>query len=73
MLTEQQYNNLKAAWNDSLDLTEGYFMDVLGEKLSYSEAQKALGHSWLSQENKDTLEQVLNNLYTEEVVNNNFS
>lgn len=69
MLTEQQYNNLKAAWNKSLDL-DGFFTTNQG-KLAYDDAKNALSSasngSWLSENQKMELQKSFTKAYAVDI------
>lgn len=66
-ISEEQYNDLKARWNDNIETTSDFFFSN-GTMLNKSAAKQALDNitkqSWLSTSNKNALTAIYNSLYS---------
>ncbi len=66
-LTDEQYNNLKSAWNAAIDKSESLFFDgtdYIPKSAATQMLQNIIGNSWCSEETKKAVQSVYDKLYT---------
>lgn len=74
-LSDQQYNDIKALWNNTRGKAENLaFVDAGGNTLSYADAKKLLNEqvkasTWFSDENKKAIESTYMRQYAKDIAN----
>lgn len=71
-LSDQQYNDIKALWNDTKGKADNYgFVDLSGNALSYEDAKKLLdtvkASTWHNDVNKKAIESMFMRQYAEKI------